>query len=617
MHIPDGYLSPATCGVMYGAAAPFWYVATRRVRQVLTGRTVPVLALFAAFIFVLMMFNVPLPGGTTGHAVGGTLLAIVLGPWAAVIGISVVLGIQALFFADGGLMTFGANCFNMAIVLPLVGYFIYRVISSNSEATSTRRLVAAVLASYIALVVAAVLTGVELGIQPTLFHNAAGVPLYAPYALNKALPAMLGGHLLMAGPVEATVTGLVFAYLQRTHSSLIKADVPGKKEGTIWLLWGALGLVALATPVGLLASGTAWGEWGVGELKDLGLGFIPGGMQRFASWWPAPLPDYGFSRMGAVIGYILSAFVGIALVALLLWLLGRRLTRKGKDSPGEQPPSEGGSPGVKSKDFLSRNISNITHLLESVMSAEDLCRVPGLLQGLDARVKVVTFVLFIVVVGLARSLPILAAVFVLGLAFALLSRVPLGVFLKRILLFIPIFTAVIAIPALFITPGAPLVTAGSKAIITEQGARTAGLLVLRVTDSLSFGVLLILTTRWANILAALRWFRVPSLFVATLGMTYRYIFLLLHTANSMFLARRSRTLGSLSGGENRRWLGQALATTMAKSHHLSEEVYLAMLSRGYRDEVLVLNDLSLRRRDFFWVAFALATASVLLWSNRL
>ncbi len=143
MHIPDGYLSPATAGTLYAVAVPFWYLAINRVRKVLTTRTVPVLALFAAFSFVLMMFNIPLPGGTTGHAVGGTLLAIVLGPWAAVLGVSVVLGIQALFFGDGGLITFGANCFNMAIVLPLVGYFIYKVISSNSEATSPRRLVGA------------------------------------------------------------------------------------------------------------------------------------------------------------------------------------------------------------------------------------------------------------------------------------------------------------------------------------------------------------------------------------------------------------------------------------------------------------------------------------------
>jgi cobalt/nickel transport system permease protein len=270
---------------------------------------------------------------------------------------------------------------------------------------------------------------------------------------------------------------------------------------------------------------------------------------------------------------------------------------------------------VSSNDLLSKNISAVTRALESAIAAEDLSRMPGLLQGLDARVKVATILLFIVLVGLVHDLAILAGMFGLALALGLLSRLPPGVLLKRILIFIPLFTAVIAIPALFITPGEPLVTAGSRVVITEQGARTAGLLVLRVTDSLSFGILLVLTTRWTSILAALRWFHVPAVFVTVLGMTYRYIFLLLHTANSMFLARRSRSLGTFSARENRRWLGEALGTTMAKSHQLSEEVYLAMHSRGYRDEGLTLNDPALRRRDFLWAAFALAMASVLLWSN--
>jgi cobalt/nickel transport system permease protein len=328
MHIPDGYLSPVTSGVMYAAAVPFWYLAVNRVRKVLTHKTVPVLAVFAAFSFVLMMFNVPLPGGTTGHAVGGTLLAIVLGPWAAVLGISVVLGIQALFFGDGGLITFGANCFNMAIVLPFVGYFIYKVISANSEAASPRRLIGAVAGSYIGIVVASLVAAIEFGVQPALFHAVDGTPLYAPYSLSVALPAMLIGHLAIAGPVEAIVTGGIFAYLQRTHSSLIKADAPARKEGKIWWLWGGLGVAALASPIGLLASGTAWGEWGADELKDLGLSFIPQGIERFTGWWPAPLPDYGFPRMGAVIGYILSAFIGIVLVGILLWLFGRWLSRR-------------------------------------------------------------------------------------------------------------------------------------------------------------------------------------------------------------------------------------------------------------------------------------------------
>jgi cobalt/nickel transport system permease protein len=272
---------------------------------------------------------------------------------------------------------------------------------------------------------------------------------------------------------------------------------------------------------------------------------------------------------------------------------------------------------VKGEGFLTRNISTFTHILESVLSTESLCRAPGLLQGLDPRVKVVTFVLFIVTVGLAWSLWPLAIMFALILVLSSLSKVPLGFFLKRVFFFIPIFAAVIAIPALFITPGSPLVTVAGKVIITEQGARTAGLLFLRVTDSLSFGVLLVLTTPWNNLLAALRWLRMPSLIVDILGMTYRYIILLLHTANSMFLARRSRIIGGFSSGENRRWLTRALTTTMTKSQHLSEEVYLAMLSRGYQGEIRVLNDFKMKLRDFLWVAFALIAASILLWSNHL
>jgi cobalt/nickel transport system permease protein len=221
-----------------------------------------------------------------------------------------------------------------------VGYFTYKVISANSEAASPRRLVGAVAGSYCGLIVAAVLAGIELGIQPSLFHALDGTPLYAPYSLNVALPAMLIGHLAIAGPVEAIVTGGIFAYLQRTHSSLIKADTPPKKEGKLWLLWGALGLAVLATPVGLLASGTAWGEWGLDELKDMGLGFIPQGLQKLEGWWPAPLPDYGFPRMGAVIGYILSAFVGVALVAFLLWILGRWLGRKNLSRPAAYSKEE-------------------------------------------------------------------------------------------------------------------------------------------------------------------------------------------------------------------------------------------------------------------------------------
>ncbi len=341
MHIPDGYLSPITAGTMYVVSTPFWIVAVQRVRKALTRRTVPALALFSAFAFIVMMFNIPLPGGTTGHAVGGTLLAIVLGPWTAVIGVSVVLAIQALLFGDGGLIAFGANCFNMAVVLPWVGYFIYKVISGNSDITSKRRLVGAVAGSYMAIVAAALVTGIELGIQPSLFHTADGTPLYAPYGLEIALPIMAIGHLAIAGPVEAIVTGLVFFYLQKSHSNLLSKTEEPQKEGKLWIVWSAaLVVLAFATPLGLLAAGTAWGEWGADELQEM-LGYVPKGLASMADFWKAPIPDYSVPGLGNVLGYVVSALIGLAIVGVLVWLLARWIGHK--NSSGQKPSARGGS----------------------------------------------------------------------------------------------------------------------------------------------------------------------------------------------------------------------------------------------------------------------------------
>src|SRR5215472_5139224 len=150
MHIPDGYLSPSTCGVLYVGAATGWYAALKRLKRALLTRVVPLISVFAAFSFVVMMFNLPLPGGTTGHALGVTIAAIVLGPSGAILAISIAVAIQALFFGDGGVTTLGANCFNMAIIGSLVAYATYRFVAAGSALASRRRVVAAAIAGYLA-----------------------------------------------------------------------------------------------------------------------------------------------------------------------------------------------------------------------------------------------------------------------------------------------------------------------------------------------------------------------------------------------------------------------------------------------------------------------------------
>jgi cobalt/nickel transport system permease protein len=215
MHIPDGYLSPQTYAPLAVAVVPFWVVALRKLRRTLHARQIPLLALAGAFSFVIMMFNIPLAGGSSGHAVGATLIAIMLGPWAAVVAVSLAVIIQALVFGDGGVTALGANCLNMAIIIPFAGYGLFRLTAGKSARGSARSITAAAIASYIALNVAALAAAIELGIQPLIAHAPDGTPLYCPYGLRVAIPTMLAGHVTLFGAAEVVVTAVSFAFLAR------------------------------------------------------------------------------------------------------------------------------------------------------------------------------------------------------------------------------------------------------------------------------------------------------------------------------------------------------------------------------------------------------------------
>jgi cobalt/nickel transport system permease protein len=333
MHIPDGYLSPLTCLILFLLTLPFWYRGMQRMRQMLSARSVPLIALLAAFSFVIMMFNVPLPGGTTGHAVGGALAAIILGPEVAVIPISIALIIQALFFGDGGILAIGANCFNMAVVLPYVSYAIYKWVSGPQTTPSSRRTVGAFLAGWVGLTVAAFFTAVEFGIQPALFHTADGAPLYAPYPLSIAIPAMVIPHALIASVIEGVITALVVVYLARSNPSLLRiirepqiAGEVGTLRRLRWL-WIGLAVLVLIVPIGLLAPGTAWGEWGAEELiRQPGVTAVPQGLQGLADLWHAPLTGYSTPQVGnSHTAYLLSAIVGVILILIVVWLFAQLL----------------------------------------------------------------------------------------------------------------------------------------------------------------------------------------------------------------------------------------------------------------------------------------------------
>ena len=346
MHIPDGYLSPSTCAALYAGSAPFWYVALERVKKALHTRLVPLLSLFAAFCFVIMMFNLPLPGGTTGHAVGVGLAAVVLGPWGSILAVSTALIVQALFFGDGGITAIGANCFNMAVVGSLVAWGVNRLIAGKSDAQSMRRVIGAGVAGYLAINVSALFAAIEFGIQPMLYRDAAGAPLYCPYPLSVTIPAMLIGHLTIAGLAELFVSAGVVAFLQRTDPTLLRDSVRRVVSGpraSLRPLWAGIGTLMLLTPLGILAAGTAWGEWMASDYANpaaraqivaASAGHAapvqaPQGLAQLSTVWTAPFARYAppYVRSESF-GYLLSAMLGVGVILVTGSFAGRWLRRQ-------------------------------------------------------------------------------------------------------------------------------------------------------------------------------------------------------------------------------------------------------------------------------------------------
>jgi cobalt/nickel transport system permease protein len=224
MHIPDGYLGPHIYIAFWIIMIPIWYYAGQKLTTELRSKQVPLLALSAAFSFVIMMFNIPVPGGSSGHAVGAGIIAIIISPWAAIIAISVTLVLQAMIFGDGGITAIATNCFNMGVVVSFVAYYTYKLISGNSAITSSARIIAAAIAGWLSLTLAALCAGFELGIQPILEHTAEGVPLYMPYPLSVTVPAMVLEHALAFSILEAVITAIIFAYIQRTDTSVFYGE---------------------------------------------------------------------------------------------------------------------------------------------------------------------------------------------------------------------------------------------------------------------------------------------------------------------------------------------------------------------------------------------------------
>lgn len=359
MHIPDGYLGPSTFILFYLFMIPLWWLASRKVEKNLKTKQIPWLAFGVAFSFVIMMFNFPAPGGTTGHAVGAAVLAITLGPWFGFLGVTGALLIQCLLFGDGGITTFAANSFNMGFVMSFVSFYVYKLLATRAPLLARRRWLAAAASGYVGLNVAALCCAIELGLQPVLYHTTNGSPLYAPFPLSISIPAMLISHGLVFGFVEAAAAGYLVSFIMRSDSSILSASVAqsipdlsimGRVGGTLTAqsptpkhtvfkkLWILLAVLVALVPFGLLAQGSAFAEWSTSKLEtELGM-TPPPGLKSLEDLYNAPLNGYTlpgattFTQIG--LAYVLAAAIGVSILGFSLFAFFRIKSRHIASNPG-------------------------------------------------------------------------------------------------------------------------------------------------------------------------------------------------------------------------------------------------------------------------------------------
>ncbi len=271
----------------------------------------------------------------------------------------------------------------------------------------------------------------------------------------------------------------------------------------------------------------------------------------------------------------------------------------------------------RSGSFLERTLAGLVDKTEHALFAEEIARADGLLQRIDPRIKIVGLFALVVTVTTARNLVTILAILAVAIVLAVLSRVPIGSLAKGVWLSAFLFTGAIAVPVIFITAGEPVARVPFLGwIITSQGITSALYLISRVEATATLSVLLVLCTSWTNVLKGLRVLHVPVVFVVILGMTYRYIFVILETARDMFEARRSRLVGTLDGPERRRIAAGGIGVLLTKSFHLHHEVFLTMQSRGFRGEVYVLDEFEMQTRDWLALAAFAALAAAAFWLGR-
>lgn len=247
--------------------------------------------------------------------------------------------------------------------------------------------------------------------------------------------------------------------------------------------------------------------------------------------------------------------------------------------------------------FVENSILGVTSFFRDSVFSDEHALKRGFLQLLDARIKVFTFIIFIFTAILIKSAALLLFLYIFCLMLAVFSRIPLGFFFKRTLLFIPLFSFFIALPAFF------------------SAFNTAILFIARVITTVSFVVLLGLVTKHSELLSVLTILKVPKVFVMILGMCYRYIFLFAKTIEDTYTGIKSRVGIRMHYKRGQKIVAWNIACLWQKSSGLNEQVYAAMVSRGYGGESFVLEEFKISFRDWAWLFFSIAVFALFVYLN--
>ena len=522
------------------------------------------MGLLTALFFAVMFMNFPLVGPTTAHLLGGAVIGLILGPFAGLISMSIILVMQAFMFGDGGLITLGANVLNIGVIGVFIPCIIFIILNKLFKPKIGSGLYATIfISAFFGDLFAAIAAGTEVGLSP----------LSPWYGLSVAVPAMALNHAII-GAAEGIVTVILIMTLLKLRPDVLeKSPILGKlslfKNKETPLLKNKKSnkktvIVGLIVALIFVILGVFCFSYAL-EMLDLKAGEL--GLTERPIYDPL-FPDYSFPKLEGQWGDLLIGVIFTLLLFVVAFAVAKMLSKK-RDNKRRIPHSL--------RDLMSG--------AETLVCIDDLSDKKGLMQAINPIVKLVTIAVMIISALFITQIPYLLAICLVPIIFAAASYIPLKQLFTRTAL-ITLFMALISIPTLFLTAGNPLWTASIGSVnlaITYEGIARFLVFTVRIWFCVATLSLLMLSTGFDKTLKLFSTLRVPSIIIQLFSLTYRYFFVSIYEAQSILIAKEARTY------INRRTLnfqslkdiGTILSSLFIRTYERSERVYLAMKARGF------------------------------------